>query len=97
MIDVSDKNLRCANCNEAITELPFEPKADRAVYCKNCHRERRNQRQPSDDRQRQQYDVTALGIKCAGCGTAITQLPFQPTNDRPIYCGQCLKQKRSNG
>jgi len=38
---------------------------------------------------RQMYDVSALGLKCAGCGAVINQLPFQPSGDRPIYCREC--------
>lgn len=29
-------NWKCADCGKEITELPFEPSGDRAVYCKDC-------------------------------------------------------------
>lgn len=29
-------NWKCADCGKEITELPFEPSEDRAVYCKDC-------------------------------------------------------------
>jgi CxxC-x17-CxxC domain-containing protein len=32
----------CAACGVA-TEVPFEPKGDRPVYCDACHKERRRQ------------------------------------------------------
>lgn len=32
--------------------------------------------------------------KCSECGTEITELPFQPAPDRPIYCRNCWAQKR---
>ena len=35
---------------------------------------------------RQMYDVTAMGLTWATCGTPITQLPFQPTAGKPVYC-----------
>ena len=41
MQDVSAMGLKCANCQQAITELPFTPSADRPVYCRECHRSRR--------------------------------------------------------
>lgn len=35
-------NLNCADCGKQITELPFEPKGDKPVYCTDCLRSRRN-------------------------------------------------------
>ncbi len=34
---------KCADCGVAITELPFQPSADRPIYCRECHAKRRNQ------------------------------------------------------
>jgi CxxC-x17-CxxC domain-containing protein len=36
-----------------------------------------------------------VDVNCADCGTHITQLPFQPTGDRPIYCFDCNKNRRA--
>ena len=33
--------------------------------------------------------------KCSECGTEITELPFEPAPDRPIYCRDCWRNKRS--
>lgn len=37
-------NWQCSQCNEAITELPFEPSPDKMdrLLCKNCYREKRS-------------------------------------------------------
>lgn len=32
--------------------------------------------------------------KCSQCGTAITELPFEPAPDRPIYCKDCWRKMR---
>lgn len=32
---------------------------------------------------------------CADCGVKITELPFQPTSDRPIYCRECHTKRRA--
>ena len=32
---------------------------------------------------------------CADCGTKITELPFQPSPDRPIYCRECHAKRRT--
>ena len=41
---------------------------------------------------RQMYDVNET---CSSCGTAITQLPFMPSGDKPLLCRDCLRNKKS--
>lgn len=31
---------------------------------------------------------------CAGCGVKITEMPFEPDPERPIYCRDCWRKKR---
>ena len=33
--------------------------------------------------------------KCSECKKEITELPFEPAPDRPLYCRDCWSQKRS--
>jgi len=40
---------------------------------------------------RQMFDVD---LTCAECGQHISQLPFQPTGSRPVYCSQCNRARR---
>ncbi len=55
-----------------------------------------------DDTQRgarpraQMFDVTDMNLKCAQCGADITELPFKPSLDRPVYCRDCNKNRRNN-
>ncbi len=37
---------------------------------------------------RQMYDAV-----CADCGSAC-QVPFQPRQDRPVYCGECFSKHK---
>ncbi len=32
--------------------------------------------------------------ECSECGKKITELPFEPSGDRPIYCRECWSKKR---
>ena len=32
---------------------------------------------------------------CADCGKEITELPFEPSPDRPIYCRDCWSKRRA--
>ncbi|MEY4723721.1 MAG: hypothetical protein RLZZ324_1234 [Candidatus Parcubacteria bacterium] len=45
---------------------------------------------------RKLVDVSAMGLTCAECGAAITELPFQPSPDRPVYCKDCNKKRKAN-
>ena len=47
---------------------------------------------------RQMFDVTSLNLTCTECGTAITELPFQPTLKEDgtygkLYCRDCNKKR----
>lgn len=91
-------DLQCAECGKQISELPFQPSSDRPVYCSDCLRNRRASRPMGggggggmNRGPRQMYQVD---LQCAQCGTAITQLPFQPSGDRPVYCFDCNKARR---
>ena|SRR3989344_614757 len=43
-----------------------------------------------DQQGRQLYNV-----KCSNCGRD-TQVPFQPSGDRPVYCRDCYMQKKNS-
>ncbi len=32
--------------------------------------------------------------KCSDCGKEITELPFEPSGDRPLYCRDCHSKRR---
>lgn len=32
---------------------------------------------------------------CSDCGAEITELPFEPSPDRPIYCRECWSKRKS--
>lgn len=55
--------------------------------------------QDNDNRPpRQMVDISSLGITCAECGAAITQLPFEPTKKEDgtfgkLYCFECNKAR----
>ncbi|MCK5650194.1 MAG: hypothetical protein KAJ42_02400, partial [Gemmatimonadetes bacterium] len=40
---------------------------------------------------RQMYDAV-----CASCGSAC-QVPFQPRQDRPVYCSDCFSKDKPTG
>jgi len=46
---------------------------------------------PTQDRQMFEGDW-----KCAGCGAAITQLPFQPDGTRDLFCRDCYRSQKQD-
>ncbi len=52
-------NWKCSKCGTEITELPFEPKEGLDILCKDCHREKLDQRGGGRrDFQRKMYQET---------------------------------------
>ena len=90
----NDKSLNCADCGQ---EFVFS-KNEQAFYsergftnepkrCKVCRDKRKSS--SGEGRERTFYDVT-----CDGCGKQ-TQVPFNPTNGKPVYCRECYSARRA--
>ena len=54
--------------------------------CKKCRDNRKNSGKP----QRELYTTV-----CARCGKE-AKVPFQPSNDRPVYCSECYAAIKQN-
>ena len=88
-----DKTLVCKDCGkefifsageqEFYQERGFE---NEPVRCRECRDKRKRHRDGGE--QRQMFTVT-----CADCGKE-TEVPFEPRNDRPIYCRDCFNKHR---
>jgi CxxC-x17-CxxC domain-containing protein len=88
-----DKTLICRDCGnefiftageqEFFAEKGFENEPQR---CKDCRVARRASR--NSGRSREMFTVI-----CAACG-AEAQVPFQPKDDRPVYCRDCFESRR---
>ena len=87
-----DKTLVCRDCGrefiftageqEFYAEKGFQ---NEPVRCKDCRNNRKSQQRGGE---REMYDAV-----CADCG-APTKVPFQPRNDKPIYCSACYAKHR---
>jgi len=94
-----DVDLACAKCGAHISQLPFQPSGDRPVYCSECNRafrqDRPNDRGGNSRGPRAPRQMYSVNTTCAQCGTQITELPFQPTGDKPVYCRDCMMARRN--
>ena len=96
-----DTTVTCADCGDQCT-IPFVPKTDRPVYCRDCFRKNKpdgtdNNRPTRDDRgsrySRDDRRDESTTVTCADCGDQCT-IPFVPKTDKPVYCNDCFKQNK---
>lgn len=137
----------CSKCGGEITQLPFEPKSDKGLTCRDCYFKDKNGGDSTtpthdvsgaasdlaanatsdyDDRSDvPPFDPDEAGLadepapappddldgatpatpgerkmfqgdwSCAGCGSPITQLPFQPRDTSNLKCLDCFKASKA--
>ncbi|MBQ9992393.1 MAG: zinc-ribbon domain containing protein [Firmicutes bacterium] len=91
-----DRTLTCKECGAEFTfsaseqefyaEKGFQNDPARCPSCRAARKQQRNNVRG----EREMFDVV-----CAECGVA-TQVPFKPTNDRPVYCRDCYQKMQQN-
>ena len=87
-----DKTLVCRDCGKEFVftageqafyaEKGFQNEPTR---CKECRNARKASRAGES---REMFDAV-----CAECGRP-TRVPFNPKNDRPVYCSECFAARR---
>jgi CxxC-x17-CxxC domain-containing protein len=89
-----DRTLKCRDCGIEFTFTSGEQEfyeskglVNEPGRCPECRALRREGRSPS--RTRSMHEVV-----CAVCGT-LTEVPFLPTQGRPVYCQPCREQIRT--
>lgn len=87
----TDKTLNCKDCNVefVFTEGEQEFYAERGFVnepqrCKSC----RDQRKSGARSKREMFAAV-----CASC-QAEAKVPFQPREDRPVYCSDCFAKMK---
>ncbi len=92
----ADKTLVCRECGqtfvftageqEFFASLGFQNLPARCPSCRAARRKTRSGPKPQANR-------CLYPAVCAGCG-APTEVPFQPHEDRPVYCERCYRGRR---
>jgi len=78
----------CSQCKKEC-EVPFRPSGDRPVFCSDCFRAGA-QKQGGGGHERQHFgEKQMFQATCVKCGNKC-EVPFRPTGERPVYCGQCF-------
>jgi len=96
-----DKSLQCSDCGADFTFSTEEQEffaskgyTNEPKRCPSCRQARKSQRYTNDGYssgyQRQMFPAI-----CAECNKE-TEVPFQPRDDRPVYCRDCYSKMRTN-
>ena len=94
-----DKSIQCADCAVTFTFSAGEQEffASRGLTneprrCPPCRQARKSGRNGNSSyaARRQMFAAT-----CAECGRD-TQVPFEPSGDKPVYCSDCYRKVRLN-
>ena len=97
---MQDKIIKCRDCGEDFVftsgeqEFFAQKGFSEPIRCSSCRAARRTNRGDSGfpaSREREMYPAV-----CGRCGKS-TQVPFQPRNDRPVYCSDCFATQRPTG
>lgn len=95
---MSDKNLTCKDCgaNFVFTESEqqfYQEKGftNEPTRCPDCRAAKKRARGGQGNNRR--GDRTMYDAICAECGKE-TQVPFKPSEDRPVYCSDCYQGRR---
>jgi CxxC-x17-CxxC domain-containing protein len=106
-VTYEDRNLTCVECSSEFVfsaddqqyhaEKGYENDPKRCPSCRQAKRDSGGGGRGGGGRgggyggPRQMYDAV-----CATCGSAC-QVPFQPRQDRPVYCSDCFSKDKPTG
>lgn len=100
---MQDKNLTCRECSREFVFTGSEQEffaqkgyTNEPGRCPECRAARKAERGGSTGGFNGRRDREMFPAVCAQCGKP-TQVPFQPRNDRPVYCSDCYSAQRSAG
>ncbi|MHB1134767.1 MAG: zinc-ribbon domain containing protein [Chloroflexota bacterium] len=98
---MQDKSLTCRDCAREFTFTASEQEffaqkgfTNEPSRCPECRAARKAQTGGGGGYARAERQM--FPAVCAECGKQ-TQVPFQPRDDRPVYCSDCFASKRPAG
>ena len=99
-----DKTIECSDCKSAFTFTVEEQEqfasrgyTNEPKRCPSCRQARKanQQEQNGNSYQNNSYSNNSprqmFPVKCSDCGKD-TEVPFKPSNGRPVYCRDCYRK-----
>lgn len=94
-----DKKINCKDCNSTFVftereqqfykEKGFQNEPQR---CPDCRAANKNKSQGGNRGGGRRVEREMFAAVCAEC-SAKTNVPFKPSEDRPVYCSDCYKKQ----
>ncbi len=91
-----DEVIVCNQCKKEFVFSAGEKKffkekglMNKPKYCKDCRAARKGVAPKADRPEREMFPAV-----CSECGKE-AMVPFQPSPDKPVYCDECFKARRS--
>ena len=104
----TDRLLSCRDCyqdfvftvgeQEFYASRHFTHPPSRCPFCRALHKRQaaERSRNTAPVGSREVHEARRLyGVICAQCGNQ-AQVPFQPEDDRPVYCSACYQARRGD-
>ena len=109
----ADATLTCRDCGQTFTFTSGEQEfyASRGFHepsrCPDCRAARKTDRASGGGSYSSYGSSGGYGMRsggarqmfsatCSNCGNE-AQVPFQPTNEKPVYCSDCFQQRGGRG
>ncbi len=97
-----DKTLECSDCGNEFTfsvedQEFFQSKGytNEPKRCPECRQARKAQQYGNGGYGGYRSPRQMFPAVCADCGKE-TEVPFEPREDRPVYCSDCFRKVRSS-
>jgi CxxC-x17-CxxC domain-containing protein len=98
-LSFQDKTLQCSDCGATFTFSAEEQEffaskgyTNEPKRCPSCRQARKAERYGSGG-YGYRYQRRMFPAVCAECGKD-TEVPFEPREDRPVYCSECYNKIR---
>jgi len=97
---MEDREMHKATCSDcgAECQVPFKPTEGKPVRCQDCFRKNRPQRSFGGGNNRR-FDRGPREMHKATCEECKQEceVPFKPTEGKPVYCRDCFMKKKDSG
>jgi CxxC-x17-CxxC domain-containing protein len=101
-----DKTLECSDCGNTFTfsaeeQEQFQSRGytNEPKRCPECRQARKAQQNRNSGNSYGSYGYTPrrqlFPAVCADCGKE-TEVPFEPSQGRPVYCSDCYRKVRAS-
>jgi len=102
-MNFQDKTLTCSDCNNSFTfsaeeQEQFQSRGytNEPKRCPECRQARKSERYGNSDNSYGNSSPRRMfSVICSDCGKE-TEVPFEPSQGRPVYCSDCYRKVRAS-